>query len=174
MRVVVVGVLVVGTSFEHGVADEVEAPPPSASAWTRTSRERDPGPFGDAGGVVVLDLDPTGADLHPHRDPVDLAPVVLGGRRPPLERGAARPATRSRWSSTPASWVREGDVGERRHRVGAGRPFFITMGVTQASWAPAASTEAMAWARVSPVASSTFASSSTTGWPALAARPSRR
>ena len=47
----------------------------------------------------------------------------------------------------------------------AGRPFFITTGVTQASWAPAASRAPTVWASTSPVTSSTLVSSSTTGWP---------
>ena len=65
-----------------------------------------------------------------------------------------------------------GQHGRRRRRragstraatVWAGRPFFITIGVTQASWAPASRRRAMVWASTSPVTSSTFASSSTTG-----------
>ena len=47
----------------------------------------------------------------------------------------------------------------------AGRPFFMTIGVIHASWAPAASSAPMVWASVSPVASSTLTSSTTTGWP---------
>ena len=47
----------------------------------------------------------------------------------------------------------------------AGRPFFITIGVTQASCAPAAISAVMVWAITSPVASSTLVSKSCTGWP---------
>ena len=49
--------------------------------------------------------------------------------------------------------------------VWAGRPFFITIGVIQASWAPASRSALSVWASVSPVASSTFTSSTTTGCP---------
>ena len=65
------------------------------------------------------------------------------------------------WPATPTS--------ARAATVYAGRPFFITIGVTHASWAPASSRAATAWASVSPVASSTLASSSTTGCPAPSA-----
>ena len=47
----------------------------------------------------------------------------------------------------------------------AGRPFFMWMGVSQASCAPDSKRASMACASVSPVASSMLVSSSITGWP---------
>ena len=57
-------------------------------------------------------------------------------------------------------------IDERTDRV-RGRPFFITIGVSQASAAPAVSSaRSTVCAIVSPVASSTLASSNTRPWPA--------
>ena len=61
-----------GLAMASGVGTTRSVRRPSASASERTSRSGSPARLGDARGVVVLDLDPAGADLHPHREAVDL------------------------------------------------------------------------------------------------------
>ena len=146
-------------------------PRPRPATGPRAAGARRPG---DPGGVVVLGLGPPGAHLHPHGEAGDVDGRRRPGRGPALERRAAD-AERSR-SRRPARRrpARPSAGSASALTVWAGRPFFITMGVTQASWAPAASSAATAWARASPVASSTLASSSTTGWPGAATAPAVR
>ena len=115
--------------------------------------------------VVVLDLHPSGADLDPDRVPVDDDGALLALLRPALHDGAAqaeRPGLAHEHAPTAA---RRRAGSHSAWTVCAGRPFFITIGVAQASWAPAASSAAIVWAMTSPVASSTLVSSSCTGWP---------
>ena len=125
-------------------------------------------------GVVVLDLDAVRRDLHAHGVALDRRPRrsrALDGQR--SASGRARRACPSRARARRrAAAASTGSASACT--VCAGRPFFMTIGVTHASCAPASSSAAIVWASVSPVASSTFASSSTTGWPCAARRVERR
>ena len=133
-----------------------------------TSRSGRPRAARGGGGVVVLDLDPAAGDLDPRP----------GGRRRRRRPRVAplRPALDRRGADAEAAGLGEqhggqpldvGGVARARATVCAGRPFFITIGVAQASWAPAARSAAIVWASTSPVTSSTLTSSCT------AARPGR-
>ncbi len=76
---------------------------------------------------------------------------IVVARRPRLPVSASMRAARRSASAGSASAA----------TVWAGRPFFITIGVAHASWAPAASSAATVWASTSPVTSSTFTSNAT-------------
>ena len=96
-------------------------------------------------------------------------------RRPALEALAPHPEGAGLARSARRRSGRPARGRPARDTVCAGRPFFMTIGVTHASWAPASSSAAMVWPSTSPVASSTLASSSTTGWPSTTPpRPRRR
>ena len=118
-------------------------------------------------------------DLHPDQLPLDRPPTSSARcRRPPLAR--LRPNTRAN-RSTPAAGPDLGPPGPDRTgraRRSPGRPFFITTGATQASWAPASRRAKTAWASCSPVTSSTVTSRTATVCPASASKsataPDRR
>ena len=96
---------------------------------------------------------------------------AASARRPSPAARASRSRPRGRRHTAPAS-----AGSHSAWTVWAGRPFFITIGVTHASLAPAAEQAATVWASTSPVTSSTLAPARPSADPgsARARRPARR
>ena len=132
-----------------GVAGDVLGGRPVARGRATTSSCSALARSGDA-------LDPHGATVDVDRGHRPLRRPALEGR-PPAHRTTRWPPA-GRRATDPAS---AGSASAET--VCAGRPFFITVGVTHASCAPASSRATTASASVSPVTSSTFVSTSTTG-----------
>ena len=150
----------------------------AAVAARRTSLTGRPRLAGERGDVLVLDADvdhPAAVGRRPSRPPGRRAPrpTTSSGPAPPCP--PARPAARSSTSSRTPPPARRGTVSGRHSAdsVCAGRPFFIRIGVSQASEAPAANSASRTPGHSRGSRSSTLASSTTGAGaaPASSARP---